>query len=204
MKTLESSSIIIGISGVSGSGKTEVTHALSQILNDASTIFWDDFETLSGYPSDYIEWYKKSGDYAEWKTPHLADTLGQLKKGIPLICPATRKQLQSTPFIIYDAPLGRKHLETGKYIDFLVFLNVPLDITLIRRLRRDYFNKEPFDLDAVKCELDFYEKEARPLFLDIENLKQGADLLVDGMQSTDMITDSIAKEIQKRYGNTPE
>lgn len=65
------------------------------------------------------------------------------------------------------------------------------------RLKRDCFNKEVFDLESLKRELEFYETQKRPLYVDIENLKQGADLSIDGLQALDSITDKIVNKIHK-------
>lgn len=78
---------IIGISGISGSGKTALTYALGNKLN-ATTIYWDHFDIVSEEPKDYIKWFTTSSDYNEWKYDALADVLNRLKLGQKVICPA--------------------------------------------------------------------------------------------------------------------
>lgn len=172
---------IIGICGISGSGKTALSRALSVTLHNSSMIFWDDFELVSEYPPDYVKWYNNGKDYSAWKTPVLAGTLANLKLGKTCICPVTGKTIEPTKWIIFDAPLGRNHVETGQFIDFLVFLDTPLDIALARRLQRDYLNNDCLDKQAIRQDLETYVHFSRPLFLDTDSLKADADLLVNGM-----------------------
>jgi len=193
---------IIGICGISGSGKSAVTHSLAKQLNHSPVISWDDFEPTSEYPSDYVEWYKNSKDYSAWKTPVLAETLKKLKLGqIVKKSPATGQLLKPESFIIYDAPLGREHIETGKYIDFLIFLDTPLDIALIRRLKRDYLDGHNFDIKSIKHELELYENAARPLFLDSNSLKAGADLVIDATLPIQNIVKKICNTISQLYAH---
>ena len=195
-------SFILGICGISGSGKTALTRALAEAQSHSTMIFWDDFELVSEYPVDYVEWYKKGKDYSAWKTPILAETLANLKLGKASICPTTEKVIEPTKWIIYDAPLGRNHIETGKFIDFLVFLDTPLDIALARRLQRDYLDKGPIDKQAIQQDLETYVHISRPLFLDAESLKTSADLVVDGMLSIDDLVKQITQIVDQCHMNS--
>jgi len=162
---------IIGIQGVSGSGKTTLTHALGKVLS-ATTLFWDDFDSISTSPSDYVEWFKTSKNHNDWKYDALAETLRSLKEEQSLICPATKRKLTPTKHIIFDAPLGYDHKATGKWIDFLVFLNTPPDIALARRLYRDYQpNAKRNDNDILEEIFDYLES-TRPVYMETYERKK--------------------------------
>jgi hypothetical protein len=125
------SSKIIGISGNMGAGKTTLAHALQQNLK-STLLCWDDFDDISTSPSDYVEWYHRSHDYNEWNYQSLADVLKELKAKQSVPHPVLKKSLIPTEYIIFDAPLGRLHKQTGQYIDILLHINVPLDVSLCR------------------------------------------------------------------------
>ena len=185
--------LIIGLCGVSGAGKTEITKLLAGRLK-STTVHWDDYDSLPDYeePDDYIAWFHGNKDYAAWKSPQLAKTLHALKNG----------ESSSSSIVIFDAPLGYEHIETGRFIDFLVFIDVPPDISLIRRLQRDHLNGSILDIQKINDELDYYSRFSRPLYLDTECEKRNADLIVDGtlprQEIVERILDAIAKLIKEK------
>lgn len=174
---------IIGISGNSGSGKSTLSEHLSQTLN-ATKVAWDDFDDISTGPEDYVDWFKRVSNYDEWDYPELARVLGELKSGIDLMHPETKEMLHSSKYIIFDAPLGRLHKQTGLYIDFWIHLSVPLDVSLCRRILRDFSADVKTKTDLLD-EVRLYLQSARPLFLD-DVYKTEADLVIDGMTSIDV------------------
>lgn len=188
--------LIIGICGISGAGKTRITNLLAERLN-STTIHWDDYDSLPDYeePADYIAWFQGDRDYAAWKSPQLVKTLHSLKHGKSIDHPNGQKKLFPSSIIIFDAPLGYEHRATGQFIDFLIFLDVPPDILLIRRLQRDHLNGTAADIQKINKELDEYLNFTRPLYLDTEHEKNNADLVVDGTLSEQGIIECILRAI---------
>lgn len=174
---------IIGISGVSGAGKSTLSKALATHLQ-ATYISWDDFDDISTGPEDYVDWYNRGQDYSEWNYISLAKALRLLKSEQAVLNPANHCLLDPTEFIIFDAPLGRLHHQSGQYIDIWIHIKVPLDISLSRRLIRDYKNTDK-SKDELLIELEFYLNKARPLFFD-DKLNDTADLVLNGGLSTDV------------------
>lgn len=185
---------IIGISGISGAGKTTVAHALSKVLN-ATAVFWDDFDKISTSPDDYVAWHATGQGNDAWDYPALATTLENLKKGNSIIHPALHHLLPSTEFIVFDAPLGRFHQQTGTFIDTWVHIDTPLDVALARRTLRD-FKRDPRSVQDVLEDLQYYLDHSRPLFFDVGE-KDAADFVVDGTLSVEeqirFIQNSIGK-----------
>lgn len=186
---------IIGISGIGGAGKSVLTHALGKALN-AMILFWDDFDEISQDPKDYIKWYNTNRDYREWKYDALAEVLKQLKLGKKVICPATKKELIPTDYIVFDAPLGRKHTATGQYIDYSIFLDTPFDVALARRILRDFRDKANLNINEIFEELDFYITSSRPLYAMAYEEKEKFDYVVDGNQPVDEIVNIIVQQLQ--------
>lgn len=170
-------STIIGLSGVSGAGKTTLARKLGEALK-ATTLFWDDYDGISKAPADYVAWFhSKERNTAEWQYEALENVLKTLKSGKSLLCPASNRQLISTPYIIFDAPFGYSHKATGQYIDFLIFLDTPPDIALARRLIRDARDQNTLE------ELQFYLSDARAVYIDSYLERKNCDLIVDGSLS---------------------
>lgn len=172
---------IIGISGNMGAGKTTLTIELAKYFQ-SPFIAWDDFDEISRGPEDYIDWFKRGENYTEWDYPKLAEALKDLKSGESIIHPIKNLVVNPKQYIIFDAPLGRFHSQTGDYIDTWIHINVPLDVSLCRWILRDYKNTDKSKAELLN-ELEFYLNESRPLF-DDSGFKDKADLIIDGMEAT--------------------
>ncbi|MDF3047210.1 MAG: hypothetical protein K0R73_328 [Candidatus Midichloriaceae bacterium] len=168
---------IIGVSGKTGAGKTTLCAMLIKQLK-ATLIVWDDYDDISEEPEDYIAWYYNGKDYTAFKRQALSKNLEDLKNNKETLHPVFNQILPVTQFIIFDAPLGRLHHETGKFIDTMIHIEVPLDVLLCRRLLRDF--KDENNTKDLLDEIRFYLEQSRPLYFDNE-LKSTADLIIDGM-----------------------
>ncbi len=175
-------SFIIGISGVSGSGKTTLAKKLSEILN-STCLYWDDFDEISQSPDNYVEWYNAGCDYNEFDYGSLSRTLYELKNGKIVNHPVLNQKLIPTNYIIFDAPNGRLHAQTGKYIDHCIHIKIPLDISLIRRTLRDFSDSNKTKGEILE-DLSFYLNFSRPLFFD-EDLTKLSDFMIDGCLTTE-------------------
>ncbi|MGV8948652.1 MAG: uridine kinase [Candidatus Paracaedibacter sp.] len=181
---------IIGISGVSGAGKTTLAKELSTSLK-ATSLFWDDFDSISTSPDDYVTWHASGQGNEAWDYPALAAVLDVLKKGQPIKHPVLHHLLKPTKYIIFDAPMGRLHKQTGTYIDFWIHIDTPLDVALARRTIRDLERDLQSVSDLIK-NLKYYLDHSRDLFFADEE-KQKADLIVDGVLSVEEQINKIRK-----------
>lgn len=193
---------IISISGHSGAGKTTLADALGLALQ-ATAIFWDDFDPISTAPQDYVDWFKRGANYSEWDYPDLANVLKTLKVNHSISHPVLNNLLEPTPFIIFDTGNGRLHKQTGQYIDIAIHIDVPLDVSLSRRLIRDFKTTDQTKNDIIQ-ELEFYLLHSRPLFID-DDRKSASDFIISGMLSTQeqiqKIKDNLITSIGKEKAN---
>lgn len=190
---------IIAISGISGAGKTTLTQALAARY-DSSCICWDDFDTISSHPCDYLEWHRGGRDYAQWDYPHLETALRNLHEGQIAHHPVIGQAPRPTPLVFFDAPLGRLHLQTARWIDLTCHISVSPDIALCRRLVRDYENpadEEPPTVEDVIDELRFYADEGHVLFND-EALVEAADIVLDGSLTMTQQLEAMDRHLRQR------
>lgn len=94
-------------------------------------------------PADISRWLAEGADFNEWQAAELADVVSQVGAGGQVV--------------IFEAPLGWRHQATGKHIDFLVFIEVPLEIALARFVIRELSGDRTGLIDYIHS----YESLAR-------------------------------------------
>ncbi len=229
VKSMSKDCIVIGIAGVSGAGKSTVIDKLTELLDDASVISFDSYtpfeafpmldDTLATYfglpptetPRDYQAWFKRGADFNEIESPQLAEHLQALRLGKSVTSPLDGVTVAPAKYIIFEAPLGRVQQKTSRHIDFLVFIDTPLEVSLARMVMRDIGNiamdqmsrEEAIgQLKSVKMLIESYFTVRRPFSQAlIEQVKPTSDLIVDGEQSSEdlakVIVDRIARARMK-------
>jgi uridine kinase len=196
MRTKNKPGFVIGISSVSGGGKTAVTKKLTELLQDAVMLCFDDYDETTVHPEDLHTWFTAGADYNVWKTPGLTSDLLSLATGNYVTSPLDGSNIQTAKYIVFDAPLGRAHSDTGKFIDFMVFIDTPLDIAMARRIMRDINTQtEKGAENAVKylnAHLSSYLNGGQLLFLELEKqIKSNCDIVLDGRLTVDELAAAI-------------
>ncbi len=196
MKSTKPKPYVIGISSVSGGGKTTVTRALKEKLPNSFAIFFDDFDACDDptvHPKDLYQWALDGGDQNAWQTPGIIAKMDSLKKN------------QEYDFVVFDAPLGRAHEDSGRFIDLMVFIDTPLDVAMARRLIRDYLsdghdNSEQ-RMQSLGEELSHYLEKARLPYLEMgKGVKPKSDMVLDGCLTPTALVDKIIEKINAEQG----
>jgi uridine kinase len=196
MKTRNRRSFVVGISSISGGGKTAVAKKLAELVQDAVTLCFDDYDNTTMHPENLRTWLMEGADYNVWKTPVLTNHLLSLTTGNPIISPVDGSRIRPAKYIVFDAPLGRAHSDTGRFIDFMVFINTPLDIAmaskLLRNISSDNEQSAEDTIQSLIANLSSYLNGARLLYLEMDRLiKPKCDLILDGCLTVEELATAI-------------
>ncbi len=190
---------ILAIAGASGSGKSTIVRNVAALFKNAKMMFYDDYR-----PN-----YDK-----------LTKDLEELHNGHTIKYPSNNRIIHPNQIIVLEEPTGRRRKGMDDKIDFLVYINTPLEICLARVLIRSieqsrdeainsFFDKigtqfepkfseeKPSKLmHILNWQLNMYLKQHRQEYLeDHERNMRDADIVVDGMKTSD----ELAKEIVEKY-----
>jgi uridine kinase len=114
---------VVSVAAPPGGGKTTLARTLSAKLSDAPIVHYDDYEKLTQRgPAEIEAWLDRGARLDEIPIPGFAEKIAALA-------------VSGTRFVIVDAPVGRAHAPTAALIDFLIFIDTPLDVALARVIR---------------------------------------------------------------------
>ncbi|MFC6202458.1 adenylyl-sulfate kinase [Lactiplantibacillus nangangensis] len=163
---------VIVVSGVTAGGKTTLIFALSQSIDNACVVSFDDY-SIDALPS----------------APTVKQLLANFGKAVnqydlSTLMAALTAAIDSNQFsvILLDFPFGYEHAVLKPYIDTVIYLRTPLDITFARRLIRDFSESSRAEImNWTKT----YLNEARSLFVTHDRtVSATADYVLDGTTST--------------------
>ncbi len=194
---------VIGISSVSGGGKTAVVRRLTKRLCDSVAIHFDDYDDTNRHPDDLQRWFSRGANYDEYDCSVFSRHLQTLKSGRSIRYPANGRTIRPASFVVADAPLGRAHTDSGRFIDLMVFIDTPLDVAMARRIKRgieqSIGSTANESLEIAKREVSEYEAQAKPIYEHFrDRMRADADLIVNGTLGIDLIVESIVSEIETR------
>ncbi len=214
---------VVGVSSVSGGGKTSLVKATAGLLG-AATLFFDDYAHLSDYPADPSDWVARGADVNEWRAPAFARDLAALRDGQDVASVVDGSPIDPRDFIVVEHPLGRAHREVGGMVDFMVLIDTPLEIAFARRLARNTANMpSPEELEArfaadlseedlqraatdlmrvaafLRDEAQQYLASRREVYVAVhEQVRADCDLIVDGCRPLDDLAQEVAQAVRQR------
>ena len=126
-----------------------------------------------------------------------------LKIGRSIIHPLTGSTILSQRHVIFDNPLGYAHAGLAKLIDFMVFIDTPLDIAMARRLLRDFPQQSNEHIEDVakilRVEMATYLDHGRQAYLEMDRqIKPTCDLVLDGSLPVNELAHRVVEEITVR------
>lgn len=190
---------VIAVAAPIGGGKTALVKGLAQALNGASTLHFDHYELATQKtPEELARWLAAGADFNELRAPGLLSALQALKRGEPVTDPAGGQAILPGDCLILEMPLGRAYAETAELIDAVIWLDIPLDVALARKLREftaqalaDREDPREF-LRWLDAYLDQYTEQVRAILqLQKQRVAAGADIVLDGLRPLHaLITDA--------------
>ena len=207
---LKKSTIIIGISGASASGKSLLANTIVKELgSDQVVVISED-----SYYKDHTDMPFEERAKINYDHPNAFDHdllhqhLMQLQRGETVQIPIynhsqhlrekeTRKIGQHT-IVVLEGILLFVEPKLRDLMDIQIFMETALDICLIRRLKRDV-KERGRSLDSV---LKQYEDTVRPMYLQfIEPSKRYADIIVPRGGGNRIAIDMIKAKMRELLGN---
>ena len=194
---------VIAIAGHSGAGKSTVIEALVSRLGNANSLSLDAYESSSTYPPA-AKWIKDGADPNGFQTPQFDADLRALKNGKSIIHPQTDEEMSAKRFLVIEEPLGRERDSLHNLIDFVVYIDTPLEVAYARKLLRksDFLpwedNPSVF-ITNLRENLLWYLRVGRSFYGEVgSRVKTNCDLIVDGTFSTEEIVEEIFKCVMEK------
>ncbi|HLH94460.1 MAG TPA: uridine kinase [Xanthobacteraceae bacterium] len=183
---------VVAVAGPPGGGKTTLVRLLSTRLS-APSLHYDDFEQITRRtPAEVEAWLDRGAPADEVPLPGFAEALMHLRQG------GTRQ-------VILDFLLARAHAPTAALIDFMIWIDTPLDIALSRTLREQVALARTGAaaagfLDWLAAYLDSYARVMhRGYQVQRTTVRGKADMILDGLLAPEELAARAAAEILRRF-----
>lgn len=195
-------SYVIAIAGPVGSGKSSLAAALVRQLGDAAMVRFDHYEDITRKtPGELVQWMQDGADIDRFTFPDLVRDLEKLKRGETVEDPVSHEIVEPRKYIVFEMPFGKAHAATAPFVDRLLWIDIPLDIALARKLREHagaFLNETPPDRHQERLiwlygYVDSYLAFVHDILLvQHDKVRPGADLVLDGLSDPESM--SLAAE----------
>jgi uridine kinase len=200
---------VIAVAAPVGGGKTSLVTAIASALGDAAIISYDNYErsTIKS-PDEMRRWMLNGALFDDLPAPGLADDLVRMKRGEAIIDPGTGTSIQAKKLIIFEMPLGREYTATSRFIDYLVWIDTPLDMALARKIKEFIAHLPPGSgeretrafLSWLGSYIDSYmDIVGKMLDLQRERVPVHADLILDGRNGIEALVLQALEGIHNRF-----
>ncbi len=189
------SAIVVSISGPSGSGKSSLVKAVVKLLPNACSLHFDDYKETTKFPDDLTKWVSEGCNPNEFVTAKMIEDLQVM-----------RNQKVEDGWVIVEEPFGRGRIAMNGLIDFVVYIDIPLEIAFARTIKRAALNvQENIEISVLLRNItefvDQYLDVSRDSYAIVnENVKKDCDLIVDGMKEIDVLANEIITALKTNVG----
>ena len=206
---METKTIIIGISGPSGSGKSLLANTIVNELGTEQVVVISEDSYYKDRPYLSLEERAKMNyDHPDaFDHDLLCQHLQQLQNGQTVHVPIydhsqhlrspNTKEIGQHAIIVIEGILLFTEQKLRDLFDISIFMDSPLDICLIRRLSRDINERGR----TLECVLEQYQETVRPMYLQfIEPSKRYADIIVPRGGANRIAIDVIQAKMRELLG----
>jgi len=172
---------VVTVSGASGAGKTTVVKLLAKKLN-CDVLLFDDYANQDSYPDDMKKWLAAGANVSAIKTPDFVSAL----QGLILN--------STSDYIFIEEPFGKERNAIAPFIDYVVLLDQPLDLCLMRIIKRHTEHEHSSSLNSISRFLDKYEDHLRESYIaTVNQVRRNSDLIVNEVLSAKATTNMISE-----------
>lgn len=203
---MKNNTLIIGIAGPSGSGKSLLAHTMvSEIGSNDVVVISEDSYYKDRSDLTFEERTKINYDHPNAFDHSLfCEQVVELQAGRTVQVPQydhtlhvrknETRSIGRHTIIILEGILLFVDPELRSKMDICIFMDTPLDICLLRRLRRDIIERHR----SIESVLEQYESTVRPMYLQfIEPSKRYADIIVPRGGENRIATDIIKAKMRE-------
>lgn len=204
-----SGTMVIGIAGGTGSGKTTLTRSIIKRFEGNISVIYHDNYYKAHDELPYEERAKLNYDHPDaFDTPLMIEQLKKLRAGESVMCPVydytihnrsgETVEIKPAKVIIVEGILIFQDPELRELMDIKIFVDTDADVRILRRILRDV-EKRGRSLVSV---VDQYLTTVKPMHEQyVEPSKRYADIIVlDGGYNL-VALDMIMQRIQGHVGN---
>lgn len=199
-------SVIIGIAGGTGSGKTTLTKQLKNTFQDKVSVVYHDNYYIRNDGKTLEERKKLNYDSPyTFETALMIEQLKQLKEGKAVECPTydytvhNRTDITETilpaDVIIVEGILVLQNEELRNLMDIKIFVDTDADERIMRRIARD-MSQRGRDIDSI---MNQYRTTVKPMHEKyVEPSKKYADIIVVGGGENATALEMISTWVQSK------
>ena len=191
---------VIAIAGYSGAGKSTLIENLVLRLGHANELSLDSYRSTSVYP-EAARWIEDGADPNAFKMPRLRRGCLRTQEWQIHNHPESGVEIQPRPYLLLEEHFGRGRDAIRELIDFVVYLDTPLEVAYIRKLARktDFLPWEddpPVFIEHLRENMEWYQRVGRRFYLAVgESVRKDCELLVNGLLPNEEIADQVMEAL---------
>lgn len=200
-------SYVVAVTGTPGGGKSTLARAVTAGLGDAVALHFDRYEGQSDNtgPRDVQAWLRGNAHPDAWQRPRFVADLRRLRQGEAIADPRDDNPKGPAACVVVDGPFGRVWRPISGLIDFVVCIDLPLEIALARRvLRTVEAIKDGEQLrDDLRQGMTHYLNGGRESYARVLALVRAeSELVLDGTKGPEQLADEALRAIRAQRGRT--